>query len=263
MTHTDPYFLSVCANTDRELKKVLQEEGLGKILYVNSNCILFSFQGEFPWYMKYIPPLQNRNSCLKIFQKGFQRQKEVQDIPGVQKIRSSNFYKGVSGLFGQFLYLPGETLEEQKKKLEPEIIFSAIQQGEIILTKIHDKEILHRDIKPANLIYNNQKLSIIDFGIAVNFEEHIKDIEKGFFIGSPGFVSQDTSLYRDFYGLGMTLADMLLPSIPADNFSDKYVDSLAKNLTQIYGKLYSNYFEDLVHRKFYPLESFTNNTVYF
>ncbi len=238
-----------CINKNLKLKEIFKEEGIGKILYVHPNCILFTFQGEFPWYMKYITnSKKNREKAIQIFKRGFQRQEELQDIKGIQKIKSSNYYRSFPGLFGPFWYIPGWSLYEQRAILEPEKVLFAIKQGEKILYKIHNRKILHRDIKSANFIYEKEKLYLIDFGLAGNFNEHRQDQENKLFLGSPGFVPQNLQICRDFYGLGMTLADMLLPSIPYCNFSDQYVPTLTERLKQGYGKEYADYFNDLVNR---------------
>ena len=50
-------------------------------------------------------------------------------------------------------------------------IFNKFLTGMLLLQK---KEIVHRDIKPPNVLYNGEKLNLIDFGLAVN----AKDIYK-------------------------------------------------------------------------------------
>ncbi|GAB4290375.1 MAG: AAA family ATPase [Oscillatoriaceae cyanobacterium] len=94
-----------------------------------------------------------------------------------------------------------------------------------ILAEIHNKYIIHKDINNANIIYNpkNQKIKVIDFGIAARFSREnleIDDTKKA--NGTWAYISPEQTGrtnrnldYRtDLYSLGVTFYELLLNQLP-------------------------------------------------
>jgi serine/threonine protein kinase len=68
-----------------------------------------------------------------------------------------------------------------------------IRQCIRILKSIHDIFVIHRDIKPHNFMLRNNKLYLIDYGLATFFVdeegEHVPDKKQAMITGTPKFVS--------------------------------------------------------------------------
>lgn len=126
--------------------------------------------------------------------------------------------------------------------IEGESLKNSISQGKIsleralkitislaeLLASLHAKGIVHRDIKPANILLekNNQKVYLVDFGMAKAWEEAVTEESLMGNIGTlrytpPEMVqTKDTgSPVGDIYSLGAVLYEMLTlqPAIPGDN----------------------------------------------
>lgn len=66
-----------------------------------------------------------------------------------------------------------------------------------IMESLHNIGIIHRDIKPANFMYGNNKLYVIDFGLAKKYminEKHIEFRDKKSLIGTLRYVSLNMHL---------------------------------------------------------------------
>lgn len=88
-----------------------------------------------------------------------------------------------------------------------------------ILSGIHNEGIIHRDIKPENICFDDEKIRIIDFGLALNIGS--ADFPG---IGTPDYMSdeqtrEDIALDQrvDVYGLGRTLHESISGELPFDN----------------------------------------------
>ncbi|CAD8148956.1 unnamed protein product [Paramecium octaurelia] len=67
-------------------------------------------------------------------------------------------------------FIEGDNLKQlifnKSNQIKNEEILEIMQQLLEALTYLHRNQILHRDIKPANIMYHNNKLKLIDFGLA-------------------------------------------------------------------------------------------------
>lgn len=124
----------------------------------------------------------------------------------------------------------GEILAEEGPQPQERVIRWAIQLCEA-LEYLHTREhpIIYRDMKPANVMlrtegdnWDNDKVKIIDFGIARTYkEDNIEDTKS---LGTRGYAAPEqfggqgqTDARTDIYCLGKTLYHLLTGKFPYDN----------------------------------------------
>lgn len=89
-----------------------------------------------------------------------------------------------------------------------------------VLAFIHSQGVIHRDLKPANILrrQSDQRLVIIDFGIAKKVSTQIADLDPNtkftIAVGTPGYMPSEQSAGRpqfnsDLYALGMIAIEAL------------------------------------------------------
>jgi casein kinase 1/casein kinase 1 delta len=78
-----------------------------------------------------------------------------------------------------------------------------------ILESLHELFVIHRDIKPQNFMIKNQKIYLIDYGLATFFVdengEHLPNKHQESIIGTPKFLS-----YHNYYGNTLSRRDDLI-----------------------------------------------------
>lgn len=124
----------------------------------------------------------------------------------------------------------GEILAKEGPQPQERVIKWAIQLCEA-LEYLHTREhpIIYRDMKPANVMlrtegdnWDNDKIKIIDFGIARTYkEDNIEDTKS---LGTRGYAAPEqfggqgqTDARTDIYCLGKTLYHLLTGKFPYDN----------------------------------------------
>ncbi|CAD8095750.1 unnamed protein product [Paramecium primaurelia] len=104
------------------------------------------------------PTIKNEIDILK-------KLKDSQNILEIQEI-----YKDDHNYYIVTEYIPGSNLKQiLEYKQKPFSLQESLNIMEQILTglqTIHAAGIIHRDLKPANLMYHNNQIKIIDFGLA-------------------------------------------------------------------------------------------------
>jgi eukaryotic-like serine/threonine-protein kinase len=121
--------------------------------------------------------------------------------------------------------LKGESLEDRRKRLQPFPISEVIRIGRQIaegLSAAHQQGLIHRDIKPANIWMEspNDRVRILDFGLARNQTIDIHLTKSGITIGTPAYMAPEQgrgSLVdhrSDLFSLGVILYQLSTGSRP-------------------------------------------------
>jgi serine/threonine protein kinase len=100
------------------------------------------------------------------------------DLEGIVSVR--DFFYGNETAYIIMEYIEGIHLKQFAKSnggtLTPEVVFYLLKPVMRALSIIHKKDIIHRDISPDNIMIDrNQKVKLIDFGAAKNFEIDAED----------------------------------------------------------------------------------------
>lgn len=199
------------------LDGIVREFNLLRI-YEDTKCVLF--ESPVPGrYLKYVvhpathEPLNH--DLQRVVLRGLQRQEQVSDIPGVQKVYGNGFYMGIPGLFElEFVHgTPFDTYTEPASihHLDLERLYLMGLSAHGTLQSIHEQGIMHGDIKPGNLVKPKGLIAvkIIDWSLAKTAEEHEKEVQEGIVLGTLQYfrIDNDGFPVRDLYGLGFTLLE--------------------------------------------------------
>ena len=131
------------------------------------------------------------------------------------------------GATGDCLYLAleyfpcGSLRDRLKNPLEETEGFEYAKQIGEALRVIHEMGIVHRDLKPSNLMLtDDNRLVLIDFGLARSLKAAGDDSKKELPIGTPYYVSPEQidgappDARSDLYSLGVVLFEMLTGTLP-------------------------------------------------
>ena len=127
-------------------------------------------------------------------------------------------------------YIEGKTLDQQS--FSKEQIKDIMHQLCGCLDSLHklNPPIIHRDIKPENIIYHNNKVTLLDFGIARFLDS--KKSKDTLILGSVGYAAseqfgfQQSNPQTDIYALGKLMNYLL-------NGSLEHQDNISFDLKQI------------------------------
>lgn len=122
-------------------------------------------------------------------------------------------------------FVQGETLRQYLLQHVPDfrLIATWIRSLAEALAYAHEQSIIHRDIKPANIIINQQqRLMIMDFGLAKRADQSTDLTTDGLILGTPSYMSPEQALgvvanisvQTDQYSLGIVFAEMLTGRLP-------------------------------------------------
>ena len=121
-------------------------------------------------------------------------------------------------------YVPGMTLLDLVYEQDPSIMLAAwlfplLCDAASELHEKFDPPIIHRDLKPSNIIVSQDRLAIIDFGIARNFDEVASSDTTQFgtraYAPPEQFGYGQTDERSDVYALGMLLYFLLTETTPS------------------------------------------------
>lgn len=122
--------------------------------------------------------------------------------------------------------IEGHSLHEIFKKtrsIEPEKLLKYLIQIADAMAYAHKKGLIHRDLKPGNIMITDEedKVKILDFGIARSTEESMMLTKTGQIIGSAAYMSPEQCTGKkkvdtrtDIYALGVIMYQLITGSLP-------------------------------------------------
>lgn len=127
-------------------------------------------------------------------------------------------------------YIPGTTLRDLVTQRGPSVelarrVMPALCDAVSELHESFEKPIIHRDVKPSNVMLLNDRLLLIDLGIARTYQAGASHDTVRY--GTPGYAPPEqfgygqTSTRSDVYALGMTLAYCLTGEEPTPQLRQK------------------------------------------
>jgi serine/threonine protein kinase len=154
------------------------------------------------------------------------------DHPNIVKVK--DFFRSNGSTYFVMEYIEGETLQANKMKgglKDEQSIFAVMTQLLAAVETVHNAGMLHRDIKPDNiLIANNNRVVLIDFGSARDYEE-AKTLTQSTIL-TPGYAPIEQysnrakrGAFTDIYALGATLYFLLTGQKPLPA-TDRYREQL-------------------------------------
>ena len=141
--------------------------------------------------------------------------------PNIVKMFAFGTYHGSPYLVTEFV--PGRPLDKVLEEEGPFTLARAchiIEQLALGLEHAHSKGVVHRDLKPGNLFLTaDDKLKILDFGLARILDSDQKLTKTGQALGTPIYMSPEqvrgrVSPASDFYALGIIFYELLIGEPP-------------------------------------------------
>jgi len=225
--------------------KELEEGGFGKvfvaedILKFDSKCVVKQF------IQRYDEESEKGKKARALFHKEAMILCELENYPQVPNLLA--FFESEDCLVQELIN--GESLlnELEQQPFNESQILDLLTQLLPVLREIHNRGIFHRDIKPENIMRNreNNKLFLIDFGIAKQVLEIDKLLEESTNFKTPKSTNFGTSGYAapenfsspasDLYSLGATCFHLLTGDSPlyADERSWMNVRMEVKRETEV------------------------------
>lgn len=114
-------------------------------------------------------------------------------------------------------YFPGGDLQQRiAAGMSSMASLKILMQIALALDAVHTAGIIHRDLKPQNIMFRgNNRLAILDFGLAQENDGHASLAQKGVVMATPLYMSPEQCMGRphdargDLYSVGVILYEML------------------------------------------------------
>ena len=138
-------------------------------------------------------------------------------------------------------YIEGRSLEEilkEKGRLAGTRGVKIMIQAAKGLKAASEQGVIHRDIKPGNLmVTEDDKVKVVDFGIAKAFQDDTFKTATGLIMGTPRYLSPEQGrgvekldMRSDIYSLGATFYHMVTGNPPFD--ADNPITLIQKHITK-------------------------------
>jgi len=147
-------------------------------------------------------------------------------------VRVVDYFQADTGQYLVMSLIEGEDLGELLNAPTPpglpiEQAIEFVRQACEALQYVHDQHIVHRDVKPQNLIFGEDGIVLVDFGIATEIDEEDHGTVG---IGTPKFMAPEVfaggvvSPRSDVFGLAATLWTLLVGKPPVYGERRKLAD---------------------------------------
>ena len=157
----------------------------------------------------------------------FEAQQAGRHFAHVPEIRECYYNERCLVVVMQFVR--GETLQDVVYRRDPSLplareVFPLACDAVTELHESFDPPLIHRDLKPSNVMYSEEGLTIIDFGIAREYKDGAEADTVKFgtraFAPPEQFGFGQTTVQSDVYALGMLLYYCLTEKIPSKEARD-------------------------------------------
>jgi len=212
---------------------IISQEDIFKIYVIGEKI----GAGNFSTVVKATTKIDNKVYAVKIINKKKVLNKKyefVNEIRILQKLDHPNIiklyeiYECHDKFYLVMEYLSGPNLSikiEKDGNISEYFIASVLYKILSAINYCHSIGICHRDIKPENIMFNDNEVKIIDFGLSKKFHSGVAKFKS--FLGTPYYVApevikQEYSFNCDMWSIGATAFKLITGQPPFPNF-DKLV----------------------------------------
>jgi calcium-dependent protein kinase len=189
--------------------------------------------GFFSKVVQAFKKLDNKAYAIKIINKKKVSNKKYEflnEIRILQKLDHPNIiklyevYENTENYYLVMEYLDGPNLSkkiEKESNITEHYIASVLYKILSAINYCHSIGICHRDIKPENIMFNEDEVKIIDFGLSKKFNSGIEKFNS--FTGTPYYVApevikQEYNMNCDMWSIGATAFKMFTGQPPSPCF---------------------------------------------
>lgn len=220
------------------IEKVLGSGGFGDT-YLARDVALPSHP---PCVVKHLKPKNEASEVQSIAQSLFEREAntlyELGEYESIPRLFAHFEQNGEFFLVQEFIDGHDLSVELQPDKpLSLEAVQSLVRELLVVLSVLHQKNVIHRDVKPQNIMRRSQdnKLFLIDFGAVKEIPQlTVNDAGQTALtvaIGSPGYMPSEQAVGKpkaasDIYAVGMIAIQALTGQLPMQLPSDPHTGEL-------------------------------------
>ena len=121
--------------------------------------------------------------------------------------------------------IEGVSLMEWLRAGDEQRLRDALGQLVTGLGVLHDAGRVHRDIKPSNVLVTEERVVLVDFGLATRNDSDHLSMDDAETVGTPAYMAPEQASSRptgpeaDFYALGVILYEALTGRLPIEGFA--------------------------------------------